>query len=150
MTRSAYAVSSALTVFCPTCNARIGQPCKGKEFAQISRCHPARRALADKKRTAEVQAKISALSRDAFGRLFEPLPVLRLEVATLTIDESSDVPDRHREDIVDGEQARIVAERVERNKRKEYLGVAFQDDREPPPDLPLREHPPARIPEEPL
>lgn len=64
MTSSAYAVPSALAVACPPkdakrpgCGAPVGQRCRSKRVpeVEIQNCHPARRAVADAKRTAEVE-----------------------------------------------------------------------------------------------
>lgn len=60
MTRSPYAITSALVVPCPACNAPTNWPCASlstdarKRGKPRAKAHPARRKAADDRRTAEV------------------------------------------------------------------------------------------------
>lgn len=63
MSRLAYAVTSALTVACPECYANTGESCWTfgditKPARRLKRSHPARRRLADEKRTREVNPEV--------------------------------------------------------------------------------------------
>lgn len=58
MTRSPYAVTSALAVACPECCQDVGQVCIDCDGKPMKRSHPARRRLADEKRTREVNPKV--------------------------------------------------------------------------------------------
>lgn len=61
MTRSPYAVTSALIVACPGCKAPIVQRCvsKRKPSYDLAHYHPARRKAADEQRTREVNSSIA-------------------------------------------------------------------------------------------
>ena len=54
MSRSPYAVTSALVVACPKCKAVVGHDCTRKDGTVRFLVHPARRRLADEQRTREV------------------------------------------------------------------------------------------------
>lgn len=83
MSRSPYAVTSALVVACPECPAGIGQPCV-KEFytygtiephiKAMQRSHSARRRLADEQRTREVNSKLLPPLEHDYLPTHEPLP----------------------------------------------------------------------------
>lgn len=59
MTRSAFAVKSALTVACPECRSSKDERCqrfnaRAGHYVFLERVHPARRRIADEQRTREV------------------------------------------------------------------------------------------------
>ena len=58
MSRSPYAVTSALVVACPGCKALIGKRCVAKAGYDMQHCHSARRRLADEQRTREVNPEV--------------------------------------------------------------------------------------------
>lgn len=64
MTRSAYAVTSALIVACPRCRALVGMQCfrtdmrKPSAMARKIKCCNERRRLADERRTQEVNPEV--------------------------------------------------------------------------------------------
>lgn len=58
MTRSPYAVTSALVVACPECKAVVGHGCTRKDGTVRFLVHPARRRAADEQRTREVNPEV--------------------------------------------------------------------------------------------
>jgi hypothetical protein len=58
MSRSPYAVTSALSVMCPGCKAAVGKRCMAKGGYEMAHCHSARRRAADAQRTQEVNPEV--------------------------------------------------------------------------------------------
>ena len=74
MSRSPYAVTSALVVACPGCKAPIGKRCVAKAGYDMQHCHSTRRRLADEHRTREVNPKLLPPLEHEYLPAREPLP----------------------------------------------------------------------------
>jgi hypothetical protein len=85
MSHSPYAVNSALDVPCPPrdgviergCGAERGQKCRsfGNTYQELFYCHPARRRLADAKRTVEVHPELVTGAK--YERFVQDMATLR-------------------------------------------------------------------------